>query len=201
MSSTHGGLQHQLRLQQALGRIFRGAEPERTQPTAPTVASRSRCWTSLTSGAVYAWGARQVLGASERSNLPGRHENHGGPRSWASIAARALFRCRRRSHGASDTFGRHCRRRYGRVADGRHHRRAPSGAHPGRASRSRWSSRRMCRSSAWAKGTWPTLRSTLEKMGVSETDFFRQCDYGVQAGREVRALDHRRRRTTLTITR
>jgi hypothetical protein len=26
------------------------------------------------------------------------------------------------------------------------------------------------------EGTWPTLRSTLQKMGVSETDFFRECD-------------------------
>src|ERR1700749_1294702 len=25
------------------------------------------------------------------------------------------------------------------------------------------------------EGTWPTLRTTLEKMGVSETEFFRQC--------------------------
>ena len=32
------------------------------------------------------------------------------------------------------------------------------------------------------EGTWPTLRSTLEKMGVSETDFFRQCDAAFKQG-------------------
>jgi len=26
------------------------------------------------------------------------------------------------------------------------------------------------------EGTWPTIRGTLEKMGVSETALFRQCD-------------------------
>ena len=32
------------------------------------------------------------------------------------------------------------------------------------------------------EGTWPTLRSTLEKMGVSETEFFRQCDSSFKQG-------------------
>ena len=32
------------------------------------------------------------------------------------------------------------------------------------------------------EGTWPTLRSTLEKMGVSETEFFRQCDTAFKQG-------------------
>jgi tryptophan halogenase len=32
------------------------------------------------------------------------------------------------------------------------------------------------------EGTWPTLRSTLEKMGVSETEFFRQCDAAFKQG-------------------
>jgi len=32
------------------------------------------------------------------------------------------------------------------------------------------------------EGTWPTLRSTLEKMGVSETDFFRHCDAAFKQG-------------------
>jgi tryptophan halogenase len=32
------------------------------------------------------------------------------------------------------------------------------------------------------EGTWPTLRSTLEKMGVSETEFFRQCDSAFKQG-------------------
>ena len=32
------------------------------------------------------------------------------------------------------------------------------------------------------EGTWPTIRSTLEKMGVSETDFFRHCDAAFKQG-------------------
>ncbi|MDE1146156.1 MAG: tryptophan 7-halogenase [Azospirillaceae bacterium] len=32
------------------------------------------------------------------------------------------------------------------------------------------------------EGTWPTLRGTLEKMGVSETDFFRHCDGAFKQG-------------------
>jgi tryptophan 7-halogenase len=32
------------------------------------------------------------------------------------------------------------------------------------------------------EGTWPTLRTTLEKMGVSETEFFRQCDSAFKQG-------------------
>ncbi|NYD88958.1 tryptophan halogenase family protein [Sphingomonas melonis] len=32
------------------------------------------------------------------------------------------------------------------------------------------------------EGTWPTLRSTLKRMGVSETEFFRQCDASFKQG-------------------
>jgi tryptophan halogenase len=32
------------------------------------------------------------------------------------------------------------------------------------------------------EGTWPTLRSTLKKMGVSETAFFRECDAAFKQG-------------------
>ena len=32
------------------------------------------------------------------------------------------------------------------------------------------------------EGTWPTIRGTLEKMGVSETDFFRNCDGAFKQG-------------------
>jgi tryptophan 7-halogenase len=32
------------------------------------------------------------------------------------------------------------------------------------------------------EGTWPTLRSTLQKMGVSETEFFRHCDTAFKQG-------------------
>ena len=32
------------------------------------------------------------------------------------------------------------------------------------------------------EGTWPTLRSTLRKIGVSETDFFRECDAAFKQG-------------------
>src|SRR5271170_6163169 len=32
------------------------------------------------------------------------------------------------------------------------------------------------------EGTWPTLRTSLEKMGVSETDLFRHCDAAFKQG-------------------
>lgn len=32
------------------------------------------------------------------------------------------------------------------------------------------------------EGTWPTLRTTLSKIGVSETDFFRECDAAFKQG-------------------
>ena len=32
------------------------------------------------------------------------------------------------------------------------------------------------------EGTWPTLRSSLKKIGVSETDFFRECDAAFKQG-------------------
>lgn len=32
------------------------------------------------------------------------------------------------------------------------------------------------------EGTWPTMRSTLETIGVSETDFFRECDASFKQG-------------------
>src|SRR3954453_11292045 len=32
------------------------------------------------------------------------------------------------------------------------------------------------------EGTWPTLRSTLSRIGVSETDFFRHCDAAFKQG-------------------
>lgn len=32
------------------------------------------------------------------------------------------------------------------------------------------------------EGTWPTMRSTLSKMGVSETDFIQQCDVSFKQG-------------------
>src|SRR5579871_351203 len=32
------------------------------------------------------------------------------------------------------------------------------------------------------EGTWPTLRTTLQKMGVSETDFFRHCNAAFKQG-------------------
>src|SRR3954464_8017421 len=35
------------------------------------------------------------------------------------------------------------------------------------------------------EGTWPTLRTTLEKMGVSETDLFRHCDAAFKQGARV----------------
>ncbi|WP_111642562.1 tryptophan halogenase family protein [Marinimicrobium alkaliphilum] len=32
------------------------------------------------------------------------------------------------------------------------------------------------------EGTWPTMRTTLRKMGISETDFIRECDVGFKQG-------------------
>ena len=32
------------------------------------------------------------------------------------------------------------------------------------------------------EGTWPTMRNTLRKIGVSETDFFRECDVSFKQG-------------------
>jgi len=32
------------------------------------------------------------------------------------------------------------------------------------------------------EGTWPTMRTTLKKMGVSETDFFRECNTSFKQG-------------------
>jgi tryptophan halogenase len=34
------------------------------------------------------------------------------------------------------------------------------------------------------EGTWPTMRATLERMGVSETELFRQCDASFKQGGE-----------------
>src|SRR5476649_2618136 len=36
------------------------------------------------------------------------------------------------------------------------------------------------------EGTWPTLRTTLEKMGVSETDLFRPVSHPAVQGRRYR---------------
>src|ERR1700738_5142357 len=35
------------------------------------------------------------------------------------------------------------------------------------------------------EGTWPTMRTTLKKMGVSETDFFRECNTSFKQGASV----------------
>ncbi|MDB5907034.1 MAG: tryptophan halogenase, partial [Massilia sp.] len=32
------------------------------------------------------------------------------------------------------------------------------------------------------EGTWPTMRDTLRKIGVSETDFIRECDASFKQG-------------------
>ncbi|MGV8836812.1 tryptophan 7-halogenase, partial [Cellvibrio sp.] len=32
------------------------------------------------------------------------------------------------------------------------------------------------------EGTWPTMRSTLMKLGISETDFIRECDASFKQG-------------------
>ena len=32
------------------------------------------------------------------------------------------------------------------------------------------------------EGTWPTMRATLKKVGISETDFFRECNASFKHG-------------------
>ena len=32
------------------------------------------------------------------------------------------------------------------------------------------------------EGTWPSMRSTLQKMGIAETDFFRECSASIKQG-------------------
>lgn len=32
------------------------------------------------------------------------------------------------------------------------------------------------------EGTWPTMRATLQSMGISETEFFRECDASFKQG-------------------
>ncbi len=49
-------------------------------------------------------------------------------------------------------------------------------------SRSRWSRSPNIPIIGVGEGTWPTLRSTLKKIGVSETDFFRECDAAFKQG-------------------
>jgi len=36
------------------------------------------------------------------------------------------------------------------------------------------------------EGTWPSMRSTLQKMGISETDLIRDCDASFKQGRYLR---------------
>src|ERR1700758_4755717 len=36
------------------------------------------------------------------------------------------------------------------------------------------------------EGTWPTMRNTLRKIGISETDFFRECNASFKQGAKFR---------------
>ncbi len=36
------------------------------------------------------------------------------------------------------------------------------------------------------EGTWPTMRATLQRIGISETDFFRQCDASFKQGSQFK---------------
>jgi len=40
------------------------------------------------------------------------------------------------------------------------------------------------------EGTWPTMRATLEKMGVTETEFFRHCDAAFKQGARFAKWTH-----------
>ena len=48
------------------------------------------------------------------------------------------------------------------------------------------------------EGTWPTMRDTLRRIGVSETDFIRECDASFKQGSKFeRWVDGRERRLLL----
>jgi len=38
------------------------------------------------------------------------------------------------------------------------------------------------------EGTWPTIRSTLKQIGVSETDFLRECDASFKQGSQFASV-------------
>lgn len=40
------------------------------------------------------------------------------------------------------------------------------------------------------EGTWPSMRGTLQKMGVSETDFFRECSASFKQGTQFQGWTH-----------
>ena len=77
---------------------------------------------------------------------------------------------------------RHCRRRNRGLADRRRDRGAPPGPHPGRDFSVTLIESPNVPIIGVGEGTWPTLRTTLEKMGVSETDLFRHCDAAFKQG-------------------
>ena len=82
------------------------------------------------------------------------------------------------------------------VIAARHQGRIKAGRSP-----SRWSNCPMFPSSASAKALGRPCARRCEKMGVSETELFRQCDAAFKQGAKIRALDHRARRTTPIIIR
>ncbi len=60
--------------------------------------------------------------------------------------------------------------------DRRHHRGTPPVRHPAVACRSPWLKAETIGIIGVGEGTWPTMRSTLRKVGISETGFFRECN-------------------------
>ena len=68
------------------------------------------------------------------------------------------------------------------MADRGHHRRPASGPHEGRGFTVTLIESPNVPIIGVGEGTWPTLRSTLQKMGVSETEFFRHCNAAFKQG-------------------
>ncbi len=112
---------------------------------------------------------------------------------WSRIGSRRshrrlhLFDVDERANGPSRQEHRHRRRRHGRLADRRCHRRQTSQPDGLRASASRLSSRPIRPIIGVGEGTWPTLRSTLARIGVSETEFFRNATPPSNRARDSRA--------------
>ena len=84
-------------------------------------------------------------------------------------------------HGESGSIDLHRRRRHGRMAHGRHHCGTPR-SDSGRGLQITLVESETIGIVGVGEGTWPTMRTTLKKMGISETDFFRECNASFKQG-------------------
>ena len=119
-------------------------------------------------------GRRTSRAQEEAADHSGFFVSPGQP-GW--IAAITVERAdERRSQACGDR-----RRRFRRLADRRRARgRTRRSSAP--ACRSPCSNRRMSRPIGVGEGTWPTMRDTLRRIGVTETDFIRECDASFKQG-------------------